>query len=93
MKKLSNVECRSRMMNTNKDTQHVEYHIPAMLNETIQGLNIQPNGLYVDVTFGGGGHSRGILEALRAVQSGVELGSSGVELGSSGVELCSSGVE
>ena len=30
------------------------YHIPAMLRETIQGLNIQPNGLYVDVTFGGG---------------------------------------
>ena len=48
------------------------YHIPAMLRETIQGLNIQPNGLYVDVTFGGGGHSRAILEALRA---GVELGS------------------
>ena len=39
------------------------YHIPAMLRETIQGLNIQPNGLYVDVTFGGGGHSRAILEA------------------------------
>ena len=41
------------------------YHIPAMLRETIQGLNIQPNGLYVDVTFGGGGHSRAILEAIR----------------------------
>ena len=39
------------------------YHIPAMLRETIQGLNIQPDGLYVDVTFGGGGHSRAILEA------------------------------
>lgn len=38
------------------------YHIPAMLRETIQGLNIQPDGLYVDVTFGGGGHSRAILE-------------------------------
>ena len=56
------------------------YHIPAMLRETIHGLNIQPNGLYVDVTFGGGGHSRAILEALRAVQNGVELCSSGVEL-------------
>ena len=44
------------------------YHIPAMLRETIQGLNIQPNGLYVDVTFGGGGHSRAILDTL-AVQS------------------------
>ena len=40
------------------------YHIPAMLRETIQGLNIQPDGLYVDVTFGGGGHSRAILGAL-----------------------------
>jgi 16S rRNA (cytosine1402-N4)-methyltransferase len=36
-----------------------------MLRETIQGLNIQPCGLYVDVTFGGGGHSRAILEAIR----------------------------
>ena len=59
MKKKSDV----KMMKTNKDTQLVEYHIPAMLSETIQGLNIQPNGLYVDVTFGGGGHSRAILEA------------------------------
>ena len=42
------------------------YHIPAMLRETIQGLNIQPNGLYVDVTFGGGGHSRAILEELES---------------------------
>ena len=56
------------------------YHIPAMLRETIQGLNIQPSGLYVDVTFGGGGHSKAILEALRAVQDGVELCSSGGKL-------------
>jgi len=40
------------------------YHIPAMLKETIEGLAIKPNGVYVDVTFGGGGHSRAILEAL-----------------------------
>ena len=39
------------------------YHIPAMLQETIEGLNIKPDGVYVDVTFGGGGHSRAILEA------------------------------
>ena len=39
------------------------YHIPAMLKETIAGLNIKPDGIYVDVTFGGGGHSRAILEA------------------------------
>ena len=37
------------------------YHIPVMLNESIEGLNIKPNGTYVDVTFGGGGHSRRIM--------------------------------
>lgn len=40
------------------------YHIPALLNESIGGLNIQADGVYVDVTFGGGGHSRAILEVL-----------------------------
>lgn len=40
------------------------YHIPALLTETINGLNIKPDGVYVDVTFGGGGHSRAILEKL-----------------------------
>ncbi len=40
------------------------YHVPALLKETIDGLNIQPDGIYVDVTFGGGGHSRAILSAL-----------------------------
>lgn len=42
------------------------YHIPALLTDAIEGLNIKPSGVYVDVTFGGGGHSRGILEALGA---------------------------
>ena len=41
-----------------------DYHIPALLHESIDGLNIQPNGTYVDVTFGGGGHSREILSRL-----------------------------
>ena len=40
------------------------YHIPALLEECLEGLNISPNGTYVDVTFGGGGHSRGIIENL-----------------------------
>lgn len=40
------------------------YHIPALLEETINGLNIKEDGTYVDVTFGGGGHSRAILEKL-----------------------------
>lgn len=41
-----------------------DYHIPALLNETINGLKIKPDGVYVDVTFGGGGHSREILAKL-----------------------------
>ena len=40
------------------------YHIPALLTETVDGLNIRPDGVYVDVTFGGGGHSREILARL-----------------------------
>ena len=42
----------------------MEYHRPVLLTETVEGLNIQPNGVYVDVTFGGGGHSREILQRL-----------------------------
>ena len=42
------------------------YHIPVLFNECIEGLNIKPNGVYVDVTFGGGGHSRAIFEKLDA---------------------------
>lgn len=41
-----------------------EYHVPVMLKECIDGLEIKPDGIYVDVTFGGGGHSRAILEKL-----------------------------
>ncbi len=44
--------------------QTMEYHKPVLLKETVDGLNIQPEGVYVDVTFGGGGHSREILERL-----------------------------
>lgn len=42
------------------------YHIPVLLNESVDGLNIRPDGTYVDVTFGGGGHSRAILKRLGA---------------------------
>jgi len=40
------------------------YHTSALLNESIEGLNIRPDGIYVDTTFGGGGHSRAILDRL-----------------------------
>lgn len=41
------------------------YHVPALLDESIRGLNIRPDGIYVDATFGGGGHSMAILKRLR----------------------------
>ena len=41
-----------------------EYHTPVLLEESIDGMNLQPDGIYVDVTYGGGGHSRRILEKL-----------------------------
>jgi 16S rRNA (cytosine1402-N4)-methyltransferase len=41
------------------------YHIPALLKESIDGLNIRPDGIYVDVTFGGGGHSMAILKMIK----------------------------
>lgn len=40
------------------------YHVPVLLKESVDGLNIQPDGIYVDVTFGGGGHSKEILSRL-----------------------------
>lgn len=48
-------------MMTNNDA---TYHVPVMLQECLDGLNINPDGIYVDVTFGGGGHSRAIFEKL-----------------------------
>ena len=47
------------MMNTAET-----YHVPVLLQESIDGLNIKPDGIYVDVTFGGGGHSKEILNRL-----------------------------
>jgi 16S rRNA (cytosine1402-N4)-methyltransferase len=43
---------------------NTNYHIPVMLRECLEGLKINPDGIYVDVTFGGGGHSRAIFEKL-----------------------------
>lgn len=42
----------------------MEYHNPVLLHPTVDGLNIKPDGIYVDVTFGGGGHSKEILRRL-----------------------------
>jgi len=49
-----------------KTMTQINYHNPVLLIESIKGLSIIPNGVYVDVTFGGGGHSRKILEALNS---------------------------
>ena len=50
----------------NMKNPNTAYHIPALLEESVDLLKIQPNGTYVDATFGGGGHSRAILERLGA---------------------------
>ena len=42
----------------------LEYHVPVLLHESLEGMDIHPDGVYVDVTFGGGGHSREILRRL-----------------------------
>ena len=46
------------------------YHVPVLLEESVNGMNLQPNGIYVDVTFGGGGHSK---EILRQGDSSIRL--------------------
>jgi len=43
----------------------MEYHSPVLLNESVEGLNVDPNGIYVDLTFGGGGHSGEILKKIK----------------------------
>ena len=53
---------KKRRLNSNMDQE--TYHIPALLPQTIEALDIKPSGTYVDATFGGGGHSRAILDRL-----------------------------
>ena len=43
----------------------MSFHLPVLLDSTIDGLNIKPNGIYVDLTYGGGGHSKAILSKLK----------------------------
>lgn len=52
--------------NSNEQIPNSDYHVPVLYSETLNGLAIQPNGVYVDCTFGGGGHSRGVLASLNA---------------------------
>lgn len=63
MKKKAN---KTKQIISSLSTDEIGYHMPALLVETIEGLNIKSDGIYVDVTFGGGGHSKGILECLGA---------------------------
>jgi 16S rRNA (cytosine1402-N4)-methyltransferase len=58
--KKEETELTNQLINQPTET----YHIPVLLRETIEGLSIQPGGVYVDCTFGGGGHSKAILEKL-----------------------------
>ncbi len=46
------------------------YHIPVLLHESVDGLNIKTDGIYIDVTFGGGGHSREMLRRIKAANTG-----------------------
>lgn len=50
--------------NQDQNSQPSNYHVPVLLKEAIEGLNIKPQGVYVDCTFGGGGHSKALLDQL-----------------------------
>ncbi|MBW7951164.1 MAG: 16S rRNA (cytosine(1402)-N(4))-methyltransferase RsmH [Chitinophagaceae bacterium] len=52
--------------NSNSKLQTSTYHVPVLYDEVLKGLAIKPNGVYVDCTFGGGGHSKGILQQLNS---------------------------
>jgi 16S rRNA (cytosine1402-N4)-methyltransferase len=54
----------SDLQNIEQQPAHLDYHVPVLYTETLDGLNIKADGVYVDCTFGGGGHSRGVLKSL-----------------------------
>ncbi len=54
----------SELQNIEQQPVHLDYHVPVLYTETLDGLSIKADGVYVDCTFGGGGHGRGILEKL-----------------------------
>ncbi len=70
VKIIKNVESTNQLINKNEvesTNQPInQYHTPVLLNEAIEALNIKPDGVYVDCTFGGGGHSKEILKDLGA---------------------------
>lgn len=58
------MDANSNSSSSSSNTHQAGYHVPVLFQEVITGLAIKPDGVYVDCTFGGGGHSRGILEKL-----------------------------
>ena len=67
-------ESTNQLINQNTNQPTTNYHIPVLLKEAIEGLNIKEDGVYVDCTFGGGGHSKEILKLLGKTGKLIEIG-------------------